>query len=111
MIERIEMVKAYQSILFVHSHNAGKLSKAVLDIEKAAFLDGYYLSFAIRYCMLCKNCAIDQAKSCPNPEKVRPCDQSFGIDVYKTARNLGLPCEVLQSEEDVQNRYGFVLLE
>ena len=109
--ERTEMVKAYQNILFVHSHNARELSKAVLEIEKTAFLDGYYLSFAIKYCELCKSCAIDQDKSCPIPEKVRPCDQSFGIDVYKTARNQGLPCDVLQNKEDVQNRYGFVLLE
>lgn len=109
--ERTEMVKAYQNILFVHSHNARELSIAVLEIEKIAFLDGYYLSFAIRYCKLCKSCAIDQGKSCPTTEKVRPCDQSFGIDVYKTARNQGLPCDVLQNKEDVQNRYGFVLLE
>ena len=109
--DRIEMVKAYQSILFVRCHDAVKLSKAVLEIEKTAFLDGYYFAFAIRYCNLCKSCAIDQGKPCPAPEKVRPCDQSFGIDVYKTARSLGLPCEVLQSKEDVQNRYAFVLLE
>ena len=109
--ERTEMIKAYQTILFVHSHDSRELSKAVLEIEKAAFLDGYYFSFAIRYCNLCKSCAIDQGKSCPIPEKVRPCDQSFGIDVYKTARNLGLPCEVLQNKEDVENRYGFVLIE
>jgi hypothetical protein len=41
---------------------------------------------------------------------VRPCDQSFGIDVYKTVRNLGLPCHVLQNKNGAQNRYGFVLL-
>ncbi len=109
--DRIEMVKAYQNILFVHYHDAIKLSKAVLEIEKTAFLDGYYFAFAIRYCNLCKSCAIAQGNSCPTPEKVRPCDQSFGIDVYKTAINLGLTCEVLQSKEDVQNRYAFVLLE
>ena len=109
--ERIEMLKAYQNILWVHSHNAMELSKAVLEIEKAAFLDGYYLAFAVRYCALCKSCAIDRGKSCPTPEKVRPCDQSFGIDVYKTARNLRFPCQVLQNKEDVQNRYGLVLIE
>jgi len=109
--ERIEMLKAYQNVLWVHSHNAMELSKAVLEIEKAAFLDGYYLAFAVRYCTLCKSCAIDRGKSCPTPEKVRPCDQSFGIDVYKTARNLGLPCQVLQSKGDVQNRYGLVFIE
>jgi len=108
---RTEMVKAYKHILLVHSHDASQLSKAVLEIERTAFLDGYYFSFAIRYCKLCKSCAVDQGKSCPTPEKVRPCDQSFGIDVYRTVRNQGLPCDVLQNKEAVQNRYGFVLLE
>lgn len=109
--ERTEMVKGYQNILFVHSHNGREISKAILEIERAAFLDGHYLAFAIRYCMLCKSCAVDQGKSCPTPEKVRPCDESFGIDVYKTARKQGLPCDVLQNKEAVPNRYGFVLLD
>jgi predicted metal-binding protein len=105
------MIKAYQNVLLIHSHDDRELSKAVLEIERIAFLDGHYFSFAIRACNLCKTCAIDQGKSCPTPEKVRPCDQSFGIDVYKTARKQGLPCSVLQGKEDVQNRYGFVLIE
>lgn len=109
--ERMEMIKRYNSILLVHSHDAGELSKAVLEIERNAFQDGYYFAFAIRYCNLCKDCAYQQGKPCPFPQKIRPCDQSFGIDVYKTVRNLGLPCEVLQKETDVQNRYGFVLLD
>lgn len=109
--EAVEMIKAYRHILLLHSHNPRELSRAVLEIERAAFLDGYYFAFGIRYCMLCENCPVDHGRPCPTPEKVRPCDQSLGIDVYKTARNQGLPCEVLQSREDIQNRYGFVLLE
>ena len=109
--ERVEMVKGYSHILIVHSHDARELSRAVLEIERTAFLDGYYFAFAIRTCNLCKTCAAQLGNPCPNPEKVRPCDQSFGIDVYKTARNLGFPCEVLQSKDDKQNRYGFVLFE
>lgn len=109
--ERTEMIKAYQNILLVHSHDARDLSRAVLEIEKTAFLDGHYFSFAVRACSLCKNCQVDQGKPCPTPEKVRPCDQSFGIDVYKTVRKQGLPCDVLQDKEHLQNRYGFVLLE
>ena len=108
--ERVDMVKSYNHILLVHSHDARALSKAVLEIEKRAFLDGYYFAFAIRACNLCKVCAIQNGNPCPTPQKVRPCDQGFGIDVYKTARNLGLPCEVLQRKNDVQNRYGFVLI-
>lgn len=109
--ERIEMVKSYNNILLVHAHDARELSVAVLEIERTAFLDGLYFACAVRACSLCKVCAAQQGKPCPTPEKIRPCDQSFGIDVYKTARHLGLPCEVLQSEGDIQNRYGFVLLD
>lgn len=109
--ERREMIKRYNHILLVHSNDATALSKAVLEIEKAAFLEGYYFAFAIRTCNLCQVCIAEQGGTCPTPEKVRPCDQSFGIDVYKTVRNLGLPCEVLRNKEDTQNRYGFVLLD
>ena len=108
--ERTDMIKAYRDVLLLHSHDTRDLSRAVLEIERAAFLDGHYFAFGIRYCRLCKNCAVDYGKACKHPEKVRPCDQSFGIDVYKTARKQGLPCDVLQNKEDVQNRYGFVLI-
>jgi predicted metal-binding protein len=109
--ERVEMVKKYNRILLVHSHDARELSAAVLEIERIAFLDGYYFAFALRTCNLCRDCAVKQGDLCPTPDKVRPCEASFGIDVYKTARNLGLPCEVLQNKDDTQNRYGFVLIE
>jgi predicted metal-binding protein len=109
--ERVAMIRRYERILLVHSHNAGDLSRTVLEIERRAFLDGLYFAFAVRACNLCAACAVQKGGPCPHPEKVRPCDQSFGIDVYKTARNLGLPCEVLHDRTDTQNRYGFVLLE
>ena len=97
--------------MLVHSHDARALSAAVLQIERAAFMDGYYFAFAIRTCNLCERCAAKQGNPCPTPDKVRPCDSIFGINVYKTVRNLGLPCEVLKTRDDVQNRYGFVLLD
>jgi predicted metal-binding protein len=109
--ERVEMIKRYNHILLVRSNDARALSHAVLEIERAAFLDGHYFSFGIRTCNLCKACAVKEDKPCPTPDKVRPCDQSFGIDVYKTVRKLGLPCNVLQNKEDTQNRYGFVLID
>jgi predicted metal-binding protein len=109
--ERVEMVKSYHQILFLHSHDARALSAAVLEVERAAFFDGYYFASAIRACNLCNDCVVKKGNLCPTPEKVRPCDSSLGIDVYKTARNLGLPCEVLQNRNDVQNRYGFVLID
>lgn len=109
--ERVEMVNRYNHILLVHAHDAKDLSVAVLKIERAAFLDGYYFAFAIRTCNICEVCAVQQGNPCPSLDSVRPCDQSFGIDVYKTVRDLGLPCEVLQNKNDIQNRYGFVLID
>jgi len=109
--ERVEMIMRYSHILLVRSNDARALSQAVLEIERTAFLDGYYFAFAIRFCNLCKACTVKEGKPCPTPDKVRPCDQSFGIDVYKTVRDLGLPCGVLQNKEDIQNRYGFVLID
>ena len=109
--ERVEMIKRYNRILIVHSNDARRLREAILEIEKAAFLDGYYFAFAIRFCNLCKACALKEGNPCPTPERVRPCDQSFGIDVYKTVRNAGWPCEALQSKGSIQNRYGFVLMD
>lgn len=109
--ERVEMVKKYSHILLVHSHDARELSEAVLEIEKRAFLDGYYFAFALRTCNLCPNCLLKKGNACPAPDRVRPCEQSFGIDVYKTVRNLGFSCNVLLNREAIQNRYGFVLID
>lgn len=108
--ERIAMINSYKNILFVHAHDAHELSHVLLALEKVAFLDGHYFSFVLRYCHLCKVCANDQGKPCPTPQKIRPCEEAFGIDVYKTALNLGLPCQTLQSKNEEQNRYGFLLI-
>jgi predicted metal-binding protein len=109
--ERMNMLKKYKNILLVHSHDAQELSKALLEIERAAFLNGHYFAFVLRFCRLCKICKVDEGKACPTPRKIRPCEISFGIDVYKTARNLGLPCDPLQDKDALQNRYGFVLVD
>ncbi|MGD0277965.1 MAG: DUF2284 domain-containing protein [Smithella sp.] len=109
--ERVAMIRKYKNILFVHSHDAHELSKSLLDIERAAFLNGYYFAFALRYCRLCKSCALEQGKPCLTPQKIRPCEAPFGIDIFQTARSLGLPCRPLQSENETQNRYGFVLID
>jgi predicted metal-binding protein len=109
--ERTNMIRSYQHVLLLHSHDAKQLSIAVLDIERAAFLDGYYFASSIRSCSLCEKCSVLDGGACPTPSKIRPCDQLFGIDVYKTARELGLPIDVLKYKDEIQNRYGFVLID
>jgi len=109
--ERVEMIRGYSRILLLHAHDARLLTRAALEIERAAFLDGYYFACAMRCCNFCEICSLEQGKDCPFPEKIRPCDQLFGIDMYKTARQLGLPCRVLKKKGEQQNRYGLVLID
>ena len=104
-------IREYKRILLIHHHDNVKLSRIAREIERSAFLDGHYFACAMHCCHLCRECHIDLGKPCPTPQKIRPCDQSFGVDVYKTARNLGLPCVPLQSKSEVPNRYAFVLIE
>jgi len=78
--ERVEMVKRYNRILLVHSHDVRQLSVAVLEIERIAFLDGYYFAFAIRSCTLCKVCNVlaGKGKPCSHPEKINPVIKVLG---------------------------------
>jgi predicted metal-binding protein len=108
--ERKQIINAYSKILLLHGHDGYNVTKACLHIEKELFLDNYYYAFTLRACNFCKDCRVDEGKDCIHPDKVRPCEEMFGIDVYQTARNLELPIKVLKNEDEVQNRYGFVLV-
>ena len=108
--ERLEMIRTYSSILLLHSHDGRELSRAVVALERQAFLDGHVLAFGIRYCGLCRDCAVDQGKACVQPQKIRPCESLFGIDVFSTVRRLGWPCQPLKDKTDKQNRYGLVCI-
>lgn len=104
-------IHEYQSILLIHHHDSVKLSNIARKIERTAFMDGHYFACAMHCCHLCKDCKIDIGKSCHMPHKIRPCDAGFGIDVYKTVRDKGLPCAPLQSKTETGNRYAFVLID
>lgn len=106
-----EMITAYKHIMVVHAHDARQLSLTLLEIERQAFLDGLYFSFTLRACNFCKKCQVEVGRECIDPVKIRPCEQAFGLDVYKTVNNLGLPCYPLRNKDEQQNRYGFALLD
>lgn len=108
--ERWDMISAYEHILLVHSHEARAVTQTILAIERQAFLDGYYWAFALACCNYCKECLVKKEQTCPFPDLIRPCDQSFGLDMYKTIRGLGLPIHVLQNQDEAPDRYGFVLI-
>jgi len=109
--ERMEIVNRYAHVLLLHSHSAQLISAVSLRIEKEAFLDGFYFAMALRACNLCRSCGVLKGQGCPTPQRIRPCEAGFGLDIYKTVRNLDLPIQVLPHREAVPDRYGFVLLD
>jgi len=85
--------------------------KASFEVERQAFLDGYYFAFSLSDYGLCKTCAKASELACPFPEKSRPAFHSVGIDVFKTVRSFGLPIEVLRDKDAEQNWYSAVFVE
>jgi predicted metal-binding protein len=81
------------------------------DIERAAFLDGYYKAFGLGAgpCRLCKSCNVTGL--CRHPDLTRPSMESCGIDVYATARNSGLVLNVVTRTDQQSKHINLVLLD
>ena len=106
-----EVLREYKTALLVHTDGYVGVKALVVDLERQAFLDGYYKAFAMGAgpCNLCETCSLED-EECHHPEKARPAMEACGIDVYQTARNHGLPIEVVVDGTCAQNYYGMVLL-
>lgn len=85
--------------------------KISYEIERTAFLDGFYFAFSLSDCGLCATCAKGREKPCLFPAKARPAFHSVGIDVFKTVRGLGLEISVLSDKDAEQNWYSAVFIE
>lgn len=93
-------------ILWIHD--------TVYALEQHAFYAGYYkaLAFGAYPCYYCEDCVAEQAKGvvdlsmlrdCRHAEKARTSMEAVGIDVFATARGLGLPIDVIPC---AGNEYG-----
>jgi len=105
-----KLLQKYKTVLIIHSHDKKTAQNASLAIENEAYLDGDALVFSMSDCALCTECAGRTGESCRNVMCARPSFHSVGIDVFTTAKNLGLPLYPLRSENDVQNWYSAVWL-
>ena len=89
------------------------IRKSIFELEKHAFLSGYYKSFTYGFCgpcTLCEQCVVEEGVlSCENAKESRPSMEAAGIDVFETVRNAGLELEVL-NEIDHDNLRMFTLL-
>ena len=105
-----KLLKKYKTVLIIHSTDKKVAQNASLAIENEAYLDGDALVFSMSDCALCPECAGRSDQPCRNVMKARPAFHSVGIDVFSTAKNLGLPLKALRSEDEEQNWYAAVWL-
>jgi len=111
MDEYREIFKRYSGGIIIGCKDKHISQKISYEIERLSFLDGYYFSFSLSDCALCKECSKISDKPCNVPTKARPAFHAVGIDVFKTVHNLGLPLLVMQSPEDEANWYSAVFVE
>lgn len=112
LAEYKDMLSRYQWGVIIHAHNKADSHKASLAVEGRAFADGYYFAFSLSDCALCQKCAGFDGQPCRFPAKARPAFHSVGIDVFKTARQLGLPIQTLfDPDKEEQNWYSAVFIE
>ena len=104
------LLSQYSVALLVHAQDPETSQKISIEIEKRAFLDGYSLVFSLSDCTLCEECTCPE-EPCRHPEKARPAAQSFGIDIFATAKKQDYPIYTLKNKEEEQNWYSIVLLD
>ncbi len=107
-----EMLSRYGGGIIIHTHDKKLSQKISFTIEGDAFRDGHYFAFSLSDCALCSQCAAVTHEPCRFARMARPAFHSVGIDVFKTARGLGLPIETLTDpENEEQNWYSAVFIE
>ncbi|HHV58690.1 MAG TPA: DUF2284 domain-containing protein [Clostridiaceae bacterium] len=106
-----KVFERYSWGIIIHSTDK-KISQDVsFEIEREAFLKGYYFAFSLSDCAVCNKCAGFENLECRNKRKARPAFHSVGIDVFKTVRKFNLPIDTLKCPEDTQNWYSAVFIE
>ena len=106
-----KILRNYKCGIIIHSTNK-KISQDVsFEIERQAFLDGYYFAFSMSDCACCEKCTGFSGHKCANPKKARPAFHSVGIDVFKTVRQFGLPIDTLKDRDETVNWYSAVFID
>ena len=88
------------------------IRKSLFELEKHAFLSGYYKSFVYGFCgpcTICDTCVIEEGiLTCKYATESRPSMEASGIDVFKTVENAGLELKV-QSTRNLNDLRMFTL--
>ena len=111
--ETRKILNSFKKAILIHCQSGSHvdISKIVIQIEKEAFLAGYYkaLGMGAGPCRLCRECNLKG--ECRHREEARPSMESCGIDVFSTARNNGFSIDTLDSARCKADYFGIVLIE
>ncbi|MHC5080244.1 MAG: DUF2284 domain-containing protein [Planctomycetota bacterium] len=105
-----KVLDAYKRALLLEAVKKGPTGIAA-KLEREVFLAGYYkaLGLGAGPCYLCEECAFGEG--CRNPRQARPCMESCGIDVFKTARDNGFEIDVVRHRGEKGHFFGTVLID
>ncbi len=89
---------------------SNNLLDILLNLEREAFLQNHYRSFALKAgrCRLCDECNLQK---CIHPMKARPSLEACGIDVFALANDNGFSMKVLKGPVTDLKIYGLLLVE
>jgi len=103
------------------SRRLKSIHNLMLELERIAFLDGFYKAFAFiaNTCTMCDRCPAGELscaskqdkKLCLHPEKARPSMQACGIDVFSTARKAGYDVDVVTTPDKGFKSFTLLLIE
>jgi predicted metal-binding protein len=111
------ILDSYTHGILLHLHwkksytTVNRFNDIIVDMERTIFLDGCYKAWSLGSgpCDRCENCNI--SGTCFHADRARPSMEGCGIDVFKTAREQGLPINVVRNHSDERNIYGLILIE
>jgi predicted metal-binding protein len=100
-----------RALLLVDQPPGPEFHRRLLELEKAAFLNGFHkaLAFGAGPCTLCTTC--DTSRPCRFPDRSRPSMEASGMDVYETARRCGLILKPVTVLDGYVKYIGLLLLE
>jgi len=107
-----QLLDSYSKAFLVKGAPPGKnFHKALLSLEKKAFLDGFHKAFVFGAgpCLICPQCPEDD--KCKFPHLARPSMEGSGIDVYATASNAGVPLKPVKEKGQYVTYIGLLLVE
>ncbi|MFO7369649.1 MAG: DUF2284 domain-containing protein [Bacteroidales bacterium] len=91
---------------------SNEMTNKLLQLEREIFLMNYPKVFLLNQtcCTLCNDCSGNRF-DCKDKKRSRPSPESFAVDVYRTAKNVGIEISVVAENPAEMNRIAILLIE